>query len=324
MCRDELCENEPEVEKFVDRVLSTIHPYASVKRNFSDQRSLKRHAEMMQCFEYMAKARLTQTLSFVLARLQAKADELRLSSLLVLRHLVNSLGKCPTSHQTDKQKNQLIFLNSYFLFLFFFPIYLFIFATVVISILPSHNTTRVGKYCCLGLIKVRKALIELIMGMADQGYLTLEGGQNMILFVVIQCAISDREIAAYQGSRPAKKPKPNDDSKSEETKSEENGKSEDTKETTEEVGNDETSPEQIRSGADRILNVMATKVITVHDAMWPYLFQLLIPPKQLQAIGSICKVLAYLAKHKKENADKAFYVRWEKDSFVFMCSFILI
>jgi len=65
MCRDELCENEPEVEKLLERILATIHPIAAMKRNYNDGKALKCHAELLQCFEYLGKARLTQTLSFL-------------------------------------------------------------------------------------------------------------------------------------------------------------------------------------------------------------------------------------------------------------------
>jgi hypothetical protein len=45
--------------------------------------------------------------------------------------------------------------------------------------------------------QVKKAFIRLIVAMADNGYLTLEGGHNLVTFLLRQCAISDANIAQY-------------------------------------------------------------------------------------------------------------------------------
>ena len=131
--------------------------------------------------------------------------------------------------------------------------------------------------------------------MADNGYLSLDGGQELIQFLVNQCAISDSEIRKYDASRRA----------SQQSKDGKGGKNS--------ANVDDTSPGAIRSGADHILHVISSKVHSSHDVLWPYLFQLLLPRNNIQAIGTICRVLSYLARHKKSEEDRSFYVNWRKD-----------
>ncbi len=65
--------------------------------------------------------------------------------------------------------------------------------------------------------------------MADQNYLLLEGGNNMITFLIKMSSLKDK------------------------------------------------ASQQIKSGADHILHVIASKVQSSHTVLWPYLFELILP-----------------------------------------------
>lgn len=71
---------------------------------------------------------------------------------------------------------------------------------------------------------------------------------------------------------------------------------------------------QIKSGADHILHVIASKVQSSHSVLWPYLFELLLPHKNHCAVGSISRVLSLIARHKKSSGDTStLYIKWHKD-----------
>eukprot|EP00497_Spongosphaera_streptacantha_P001385 TRINITY_DN1986_c0_g1_i1.p1 TRINITY_DN1986_c0_g1~~TRINITY_DN1986_c0_g1_i1.p1 ORF type:complete len:135 (-),score=33.61 TRINITY_DN1986_c0_g1_i1:2-406(-) len=109
---------------------------------------------------------MTQTLSPVLGRLQAKKESLRKGSLLILRHLVNSLDEELKGSRPLIISNCQVLMNE-----------------------PSYD--------------VRKTFVQLITGMADKGYLALEGGEKMIEFLVKQASISEKEIRRFDAEQKA-------------------------------------------------------------------------------------------------------------------------
>jgi len=159
MLRDDIGGNERQVEdieKLMQGVLDSIHSIAAQPTNFEDNKSMKNHKNVLQCFEYITKARQTETLTYLLSKLQSKSATTRLGSLVVLRHIVNTMDD-----RLEGSKS--LILSS-------------------CQVLLSETD-----------ISVKKGLIQLIMSMADNDYLTLEGGQRMILFLVKQCGQSKKK-----------------------------------------------------------------------------------------------------------------------------------
>ena len=234
MYRDELADGKiDDIEKQLQMAMDVLHPLAARNPNYDDQKQVKNHTNILMGFEFMARARITQTLTYLLQKFQAKSSsKSQLASLLILKHLVNAMDD-----RLEGVKEQIL--------------------SACLQLMDVTN------------MDVRKAFIQLIMAMADQDYLGLEGGQNMILFLVKMCSIPQK-------------------------------------------AGDEAS-KQIKSGADHILHVIASKVQTSHSVLWPYLFELIIPNKNMLAIGSISRVLSLIARHKKQNDDDTLYIKWRKD-----------
>jgi hypothetical protein len=88
----------------------------------------------------------------------------------------------------------------------------------------SSVTTLVGEEN----LAVKKAIMQLIVSMANQNYMPLEGGQALVRFICKQCAINATTDDGKAGP---------------------------------------ISPLQIRKAGDSILNVMATKVPSTHKVM---------------------------------------------------------
>ena len=93
-----------------------------------------------------------------------------MGSLLILRHLVNSLDE-------ELSEEKPLLLSS-------------------VQVLRNEKN-----------LAVKKAFIRLIVGMADNGYLTLEGGEKLIMFLMQQSAISDSSIQTYNDAQAKRKVK---------------------------------------------------------------------------------------------------------------------
>eukprot|EP01083_Nonionella_stella_P268717 908678_1 len=69
----------------------------------------------------------------------------------------------------------------------------------------------------------------------------------------------------------------------------------------------------IKSGADHILHVIASKVHSSHRVLWPYLFELMLAHRNEYAVGCIARVLSLIARHKAQTNDSTLYVKWHRD-----------
>lgn len=133
MYRDELADGAvDDIEKHLQMAMDVLHPLAAKNPNYDDQKQVKNHTNILMSFEYMARSRLTQTLTYLLSKFQAKSSgKSQLSSLLILKHLVNAMDD-----RLSTVKEQ-----------------------ILSSCLQLMEVTN---------MEVRKAFIQLIMAMADQ------------------------------------------------------------------------------------------------------------------------------------------------------------
>ncbi len=214
MYRDGLADGViDDIEKHIQLAMDVLHPLCNGNPNYDNQKQVKNHTNILMSFEYLARNRLTQTLTYLLSKFQTKSNaKSQLSSLLILKHLVNAID-----NRLEGVKEQ-----------------------ILSNCLQLMDVTNMD---------VRKAFIQLIMAMADQSYLMLEGGNNMITFLIKMCSLRDKES------------------------------------------------QQIKSGADHILHVIANKVQSSHRVLWPYLFELILPNKNQLAVGSMARVLSLITRH---------------------------
>eukprot|EP00455_Lapot_gusevi_P007712 TRINITY_DN13297_c0_g1_i8.p1 TRINITY_DN13297_c0_g1~~TRINITY_DN13297_c0_g1_i8.p1 ORF type:complete len:1353 (+),score=511.28 TRINITY_DN13297_c0_g1_i8:1-4059(+) len=229
-------------------ILNTIHPLVAVPIDYKAPNTVKNCNEMLRCFEVLTRQQvfLDPVLTYVVNRFQSKEPPLRLASLIIVRHLINSCGAV-------LEEKKAFLMSS-------------------VQVLMDEQNLR-----------VKKALIQLIVSMADANYLTLEGGQNLVLFVIRQSAISNPEIARFDAAQRERKSAEVDD----------------------------VTPGQLRHAADHILNVLVTRVFSTHDVLWPFLLELMKPPELGSALGVICKSLVHLIEHKRANNDPSLQIVFE-------------
>ncbi|XP_014118467.1 PREDICTED: maestro heat-like repeat-containing protein family member 1, partial [Pseudopodoces humilis] len=112
----------------------------------------KNHTELLRCFSVLAFPFPDRLLLFLLPKLESGSERLRVGSLLVLRHLLNS---APSQMEIKK-------------------------LTILSSMkLPLQD----------GSNKVKRALVQLISAMAHHGFLEQPAGEALLEFLIRQCAL---------------------------------------------------------------------------------------------------------------------------------------
>jgi hypothetical protein len=141
-----------------------------------------------------------------------------------------------------------------------------------------------------GSYSVRKTMCQLIIAMANQNYLQLEGGEALVAFITKNSSISDDEIERYNAAQKAAKG----------------------------VDPNATSPSELRGICDHILSLMTTTISQTHPVLWPYLFEHICRPESTAAVGAVTKCIAVLAKEKKESGAADYMIDFDRaGSFVF-------
>ena len=196
----EACKSKPAIDPLLPLLLSALHPLISRPVDAAVPSTVKNHAEMLRIVEVLARAELEPVLSFIVGRFQLKEKDSRIGSLLLLRHLVNSMDAL----MQDKRP---LVMSS------------------VVALMGEQELT------------VRKAITQLIVSMSNQQYLGMEGGHQLVKFIIQQAALP---VDEQQGSGSGSKQQ--------------------------QLQADDASPLQLRNASVHILYVMATKASAISSA----------------------------------------------------------
>lgn len=140
----------------IDNLLGGLHTMACNLPDYSNPVSVKNHNEVLRCFSVLTPAFSDRVIAFLLQKLEAGNEKVRIASLSAIKHLINSSGSFL------ENKEEMIITGVQILF-------------------NDHN------------LKVRHMFAQCITAMAHHRYLELEGGHKLVEFIVRQCAISDEE-----------------------------------------------------------------------------------------------------------------------------------
>uniref|UniRef100_A0A8C7RIR0 Maestro heat-like repeat family member 1 n=1 Tax=Oncorhynchus mykiss TaxID=8022 RepID=A0A8C7RIR0_ONCMY len=133
--------------------------------DYSNPLTVKNHNEVLRCFSILANTFPDRLVMFVLQKLENSNERIRMGSLAVLRHLINS----STSIMESKK---LLILAS------------------IRQPLADHSN------------KVKKRVVQVISAMAHHGYLELEGGDLLVKFIIQHCALPDTYYVRQRPSDP--------------------------------------------------------------------------------------------------------------------------
>ncbi|XP_055780685.1 maestro heat-like repeat-containing protein family member 1 isoform X2 [Salvelinus fontinalis] len=142
------------LETQIDSLLTTLNQQVCAPVDYSNPVTVKNHNEVLRCFSILANTFPDRLVMFVLQKLENSNERIRMGSLAVLRHLINS----STSIMESKK---LLILAS------------------IRQPLADHSN------------KVKKRVVQVISAMAHHGYLELEGGELLVKFIIQHCALPD-------------------------------------------------------------------------------------------------------------------------------------
>ena len=153
------CQWDKLVEPLLPQLLPQLHHLVCRPVDVREAGSVKNHNELLRVLELLARSELDATLAFVVNRFQLKEKDVKIGSLIVLRHYVNAMDE----RLIDKR-----------------------------PLIMSSVLTMVGE----NDVNVKRAMMQLIVSMSNHGYLEMEGGQALVKFIIHQCALPVEHSAA--------------------------------------------------------------------------------------------------------------------------------
>ncbi|XP_035284058.1 maestro heat-like repeat-containing protein family member 1 [Anguilla anguilla] len=215
------------LETQIDGIMFTLYHQVCMSVDCRNPSTLKNHNEVLRCFTFLANTFSERVIPFVIQKLEVRSERNRLGTLAVLKHLIN------TSSSVMESKKLLI-LNS-----------------VRQPMLDRSN-------------KVKKMFVQVVSAMAHHGYLELEGGDLLVRFIILHCALPD---TSQHGCRPPDQ--------------------------------EDVTNEALRNMCANMLHLFTTTVDRLTDVLWPSLFCYLTQAQYTDASTPLCKSLILLADKKK-------------------------
>ncbi|XP_073925547.1 maestro heat-like repeat-containing protein family member 1 isoform X3 [Castor canadensis] len=140
------------LEVQLDSLLVALHAQICVPVESSSPLVMSSQKEVLRCFTVLACCSPDRLLAFLLPRLDTSNERLRVGTLQILRHIINSAAA-----QMEVKKP-------------------FILSSMRLPLLDTNN-------------KVKRAVVQVISAMAHHGYLEQPGGKVMVEYIVHQCAL---------------------------------------------------------------------------------------------------------------------------------------
>lgn len=144
------------LEVQLDALLVALHAQICVPVESSSPLVMSSQKEVLRCFTVLACCSPDRLLAFLLPRLDTNNERLRVGTLQILRHIINSAAA-----QMEVKKP-------------------FILSSLRLPLLDTNN-------------KVKRAVVQVISAMAHHGYLEQPGGEVMVEYLVQQCALPPDE-----------------------------------------------------------------------------------------------------------------------------------
>ncbi|XP_040592281.1 maestro heat-like repeat-containing protein family member 1 isoform X2 [Mesocricetus auratus] len=145
------------LEVQLDALLVALHAQICVPVESSSPLVMSSQKEVLRCFTVLACCSPDRLLAFLLPRLDTSNERLRVGTLQILRHIINSAAA-----QMEIKKP-------------------FILSSMRLPLLDTNN-------------KVKRAVVQVISAMAHHGYLEQPGGEVMVDYIVQQCALPPEEL----------------------------------------------------------------------------------------------------------------------------------
>ncbi|KAM4865340.1 maestro heat-like repeat-containing protein family member 1 [Thomomys bottae] len=151
------------LEVQLDALLAALHVQICVPVESSSPLVMSGQKEVLRCFTVLACCSPDRLLAFLLPRLDNNNERLRVGTLQILRHVINSAAA-----QMEVKKP-------------------FILSSMKLPLLDTNS-------------KVKRAVVQVISAMAHHGYLEQPGGEVMVEYIMQQCALSPEQEPEQPGA----------------------------------------------------------------------------------------------------------------------------
>ncbi|CAD6197830.1 unnamed protein product [Caenorhabditis auriculariae] len=234
-CVDDVCPLEP----YLEDILNALFPNACLDPDDNSvtlsPQAIKNHSEAFRCFHVAATRFADRIVYYLLHKMQNVSDTQKLGAINVLRHLLNSSGQ----HMEDKRSLLMMGLR---------------------KLLAAENTTS---------IRVKRAIVQLCVALADHAYVDAEGGDYVIAFLVRNLvAPTEQEVQ------------------------------------TRKLEVDVAGSNQLRTQCAQALHTIASTCICANKLLWPYLLEFVCAERYTPVVGDICKCLRTLITRELQNGNK--------------------
>ncbi|XP_048215034.1 maestro heat-like repeat-containing protein family member 1 isoform X2 [Perognathus longimembris pacificus] len=151
------------LEVQLDALLAALHAQICVPVESTSPLVMSSQKEVLRCFTVLACCSPDRLLAFLLPKLDTNNERLRVGTLQILRHVINSAAA-----QMEVKKP-------------------FILSSMKLPLLDTNS-------------KVKRAVVQVISAMAHHGYLEQPGGEAMVEYIIQQCALPPEQEPERPGA----------------------------------------------------------------------------------------------------------------------------
>lgn len=245
------------LQPLLPQILLVLNTLVCTPHDENDSGAVKNHNEQLRCIEYLARLYVDSVIGYLLQRLDPSKKEntvhLRVGTLEIFKHLITRMA---ASLQERKS----------------------LFVAGIKPLLKTEKSNTVKKY-----------MGQVIIAMAQHDYLSLEGGEEIVEWVVLNAAIGDAEVAAWDAKQAEKK-----------------------KNNSKEATHEKVSPAEVRQACDDLLALATSTIPTMEDVLWPFLLELVVPPQYSGAIGTLARCLGHIALKKRHEGNPNYRIEWDR------------
>ncbi|CAI8027036.1 Maestro heat-like repeat-containing protein family member 1 [Geodia barretti] len=215
------------LELQLNNLLTILFQHACVPVDSTSSTSIKNHNEILRCFAVTGLIYSNHAVGFLLQKLEVAQEKVRVPTLEILKHIINSCDEVMAVKKSLVVSGLKIVLNEQSL-------------------------------------RVRRILCQVIIAMAHHDYLSLEGGQLMVEFVVRQCSLNTED------------------------------------KTLQKLNTTEVTIKGLRDMSDNVLLLVTTTIEHMKEVLWPYLLEFVVPVQYTGAVGIVSRCIADIGKGKRE------------------------
>ncbi|VDM94933.1 unnamed protein product [Thelazia callipaeda] len=229
-CADESCPLDAYLEDILNSLFPLVHSVA--EQTVASNVTMRNQNEAFRCFHVAATRFADKIVYYLLHKMQSIQESSKLGAINVLRHLLNSAGP----YIEDKRSLVILGLK---------------------PVLLSGSESSLS-------IRVKKAMCQLCVALADHEYIDVEGGNNVIVFLV-------KNLIAQEGETSKR-----------------------ALFSSEIEATDGTA--HLRAQCGQALQTIAKTCATAHSLLWPYLFEYICIQEYNIALADILKCIRILAE----------------------------